>query len=209
MLSRKMVATVVATLLGVAGVANADGAFDETHFYVGGELSILNKTSYNNSNSADINQFRTSDSSSSLAIQKNELGINAFVGGRFTQYIGMELGFGFIQDPSAVVQSGGTATNKISNIYLDVLGFMPVAAYVDLVGDLGIGGLKSKANVSGVTFNNLSELNKVQVSYRIGGGIQYNFAPSWTSRAMLRYQRGNKNFLRSNTSISICILYTF
>lgn len=115
------------------------GAFDETHGYFGGEISLFNRTHYNSGNTPDLNLFKSSNSDSKLAIQKNEPGLNFFAGMRFTENLALELGFGFIQKVSAGVQNGNTATNKISNFYLDGLGYLPVAACVDLVGSIGLG----------------------------------------------------------------------
>src|SRR5437762_1456937 len=85
-------------------------------------FTAINCTSYSHGSSTNLNYFKTSPTSSKLAIQKNEPGINVFLGARFTDYIGAEIGFGFIQTASANVQNGQTASNKISNIYADLLG---------------------------------------------------------------------------------------
>lgn len=205
MLSRNELLITCGILLATAGTSHADDA----RFYVGGELSLLNRVSYNDANSADLNNFKTSNTAGKLAIQTNEPGINVFAGAQFTPTVGMEAGFGFIQKAQANVQNNGIATNKISNLYLDLLGLLRVSHVVDLVGLVGIGALKSKADVTNATFINLSTLNKIKVGYRIGGGAQYNFSSNWASRAILRYQSGNKDFLRSNLSISIGLQYMF
>ncbi len=208
MLNKKIAAVATAMLVATAGVANA-GAFDETRFNVGGEVSLLNYTKYNNGNTSDLNKFKTSNTASKLAIRKNKPGINVFLGARFNQNVGAEIGFGLIANAKANVQNNQTASNKISNIYADLLGYLPVANKVDLIGSVGIGGLKSRADVTNTSFNNLSSLNKVKVGYRLGLGAQYNFDDNWAARAMVRYQSGNKNFLKSNTSVSVGALYSF
>lgn len=198
----------VIVLLAVASIGHA-GQYDDTTFNAGGEISIINRVSYNNGSSSDLNNFKTSNSAGKLAIKKNEPGVNIFVGARFNRYLGAEIGFGLIQNASANVQNGGVASNKINNYYIDLLGFLNIASQVDLVGDVGIGWLQSKANVTNATFVNLSELTKTKLGIRAGGGLQYYFAPSWATRAMLRYQDGNQNFLKGNVSFSLGILYTF
>lgn len=195
-------------LLSVASIVHA-GQYDDTTFNVGGEISVINSTSYNNGSSSDLNQFKTSSTAGKLAIQKNEPGVNVFVGARFNQYLGAEVGFGLIQKASANVQNSGVASNKINNYYIDLLGFLNIAWQVDLVGDIGVGWLQSKANVTNATFVNLNNLTQTKLGIRAGGGVQYYFAPSWATRAMLRYQDGNPNFLKSNVSFSLGILYTF
>ncbi len=198
----------IAALVAVAGVANAE-AFDDTKFNFGAEISVFNRTAYNNSNTSDLNNFKSSSSATKLAIRKNKPGINVFLGARFNEYVGAELGFGFIQQVKANVVNNLQATNKISNIYADVLGFANVAPKVDLIGAVGLGRLKSKANVAGAVFNNIGALNKGRVGLRFGVGAQYNFDENWGARAMVRYQKGNKNFLKSNTSVSVGGMYIF
>ena len=207
MFNKKIVAATAALILA-SSVATA-GAFDETKFNLGGELSLLNKTSYSNANTADLNAFKSSSADGKLAIRKNKPGVNVFVGARFTEHLGAELGFGFISKVKSGVQLNRQASNKISNLYADVLGFMPVASKVDLIGSLGIGRLKSKPDVSSFTFTNKAALTKTKVGLRAGLGAQYNITENWGTRAMVRYQKGNKNFLKSNTSVSVGALYTF
>lgn len=207
MLNKKILVTSLVLLVTGAGITEA-GVYDDTSFYLGAEVSIINRTSYNNGNSSDLNNFKTSDNSGKLAIQKNEPGVNISLGARFNEYVSGEVGFSFIEKASANVQNGGDATNKISNIYLDVLGYLTIAPLVDLIGSVGLGEMKSKADVTDATFDNLDSLTKSKIGLRVGGGLQYYFADSWATRAMVRYQEGNKNFLKSNVSFSVGILYT-
>ncbi len=205
MYMRKTKAVITAILF--VSVASA-AAFDDTRFNVGGEISVFNRNSYNSNNTSDLNNFKTSNSAGKLAIRKNEPGINVFVGTR-AGYLGLEAGFGFIKQVKANVQNGFTATNKISNIYVDVLGFLNIARDVDLIGAVGLGSLKSKADVQGATFVSKNSLNKHKIGLRAGGGVQYNFDENWSTRAMVRYQKGNKAFLKSNISVSVGALYSF
>lgn len=201
-------AAAAALCVVTASVANA-GSFDETRFNLGGELSLLNKTTYSNANTADLNNFRSSNGGSKLVIRKNKPGVNVFLGARFNENLGAEVGFGFITKTKGTAQSNRQATNKISNLYADALGFMPVSSKVDLIGSVGLGRMKSKADVAGATFTNKALLNKAKVGVRVGAGAQYNVNENWGTRAMVRYQKGNKNFLKSNTSVSVGAVYTF
>lgn len=183
--------------------------YDDTTFNIGGEISVLNWTSYSNSNNSDVNQFKESFTSDKLAIRKNTVGVNIYLGMRINENVGMQVGFGLIDKVSGNTKYGLQATNKVSNIYLDLLGFINVASKVDMMGLVGVGGLKSKANIDGATFVDLDALNKQKAGVRLGGGAQYNFADSWASRAIVIYQQGNKAFLKSLISISLGIIYTF
>ena len=194
-------------IFSAVGLSEAN-VYDDTSFYVGGEISIINRTSYNDGDSSDLNNFKTSNNAGKLAIQKNEPGVNILVGARFNEYVSGEVGFSFIDKASANVQNGGEASNKISNVFLDVLGYLTIAPLVDLVGSIGIGEMKSKANVTNATFYDLDNLTKSKIGIRVGGGLQYYFADAWATRAMVRYQEGNQNFLKSNISFSVGILYT-
>lgn len=187
----------------------APDPYADTYFNIGGEISIMNRTSYNSGNTSDLNAFKTSNNAGKLAISRNEPGFNIFLGARFNQYLGGEIGFGFIQKAQANVQNNNQASNKISNTYADFLAFINIANKVDMFGLVGVGGLKSKPNVTNYTLQNPGILTKVKVGLRLGGGLQYNFDESWASRAVLRWQDGNKDFLKALISISVGVLYTF
>ncbi len=200
----KPLAAIVVMML-TTSLSYAD-LYDDTSFNFGGEISVLNRTSYNDG--ASLNEFKTANGGK-LAISKNKPGFNIFIGMRFNQYLGMEAGFGFIQKATANVENNQQATNKISNIYGDFLGYLNIAPQVDLLGSVGIGGLKSSASVTNTTIIGLNSLNKQKAGWRFGGGLQYNFTELWSSRVVLRWQKGNPNFLQSLFSVSVGILYTF
>lgn len=204
----KRLSIALMTMLALAASVQAQEAFDETNFYFGGELSFYNKTTYNGANQPNLNLFKTANSDTKLAISKNEPGINIFGGLRLIQSLALEVGFGFISKASASVQNGLTASNKISNIYLDALGFLRVAQCVDLLGSVGIGGLKSLPSVTNTAIPNKAQLTNMKLGYRVGGGAQYYYNENWSTRAFIRYQSGNKDFLRGLTSISVGVVYT-
>lgn len=207
MLNNKIVAALTALLLA-SGVASA-GVFDTTQYSLGMEMSVLNRTAYTSSNAVDINRFKSSNSDTTLVIRKNKIGFNIFANARLNQVVGFELGYGIILKVSGTAQGGNTATNKISNTYVDMLGYMPVAVRVNLIGSIGAGLLKSNANVTNVTFVNLEALNKAKIGYRVGAGAQFDIDGNWATRFMLRYQKGNSDFLKSNTSLSLGVFYMF
>lgn len=207
MFRNKFTLILVAVLIILAGRVTA-GDYDQIQFYGGGEISFLNRTQYNNGQTTTLNAFKTSNGDSKLAIQKNEPGVNVFLGSRFSEYFGGEVGFGLIQKASANVQNGQVASNKISNLYADFLGYLNIAEDIDLMGSVGVGSLKSHAS-AGPTVQNLNSITGTRVSYRFGGGVQYYFYEDWASRFVIRYQRGNPNFLKGLVSFSIGILYTF
>lgn len=183
-------------------------SYDDTTFNAGLELSFINRGSYNNSYNSSIDYFKASSSDSKLAIQKNEPGVNAYVGMRFSMNWGGQVGFGFVKTAKANVPSG-QAANKISNIFLDGLGFINIAHNLDLMGLLGIGMLKSNPSVTDVTIYDQSALSKQKIGIRLGGGLQYYFAESFATRFSVVYQEGNSAFLRNMLSCAIGLVYTF
>lgn len=199
-----MLAVLMQSSIGLAA-----NNFEYTHYSLGIEMSIWNKTSYSSANTSDLNYFRTQNNSGDLVIRKNRPGFNFFVTAQFIENLGMELGYGYIVKVIATAQNNNQASNKIQNLYLDFLGFLPVAERVNLIASVGVGMLKSSANVTNVTFADLDALEKVKSGFRFGGGASYTLNDKVSFRGMLRYQYGNKYFLTSNTSLSLGILYTF
>lgn len=206
MLKEKFLAAAVLVVFSCA--ANAL-AFDDTMFYLGGEVSLLNRTTYTSANNPDVNNFKSSNSDSNLVIRKNEPGWNILAGVRFTRCLGVEIGYGAILKAKGTAQLNREATNKISNIYLDGMGYLAVAPNIELIGSVGVGKIKSSANVVGASFQDIENINQSKVGFRGGAGAQYNIDDSWSVRAMLRYQKGYKSFLTGNTSFSIGATYTF
>lgn len=194
--------------LGLAGHANA-GKYDDTTFNAGLDFSFINKTSYNNGANATVSAFKSSPADSKLAIEKNEPGISAYIGARFTEHWGGQVGFSFIETAGGNVQNGQRATSKINNVFIDVLGLINVAQDVDMMGLIGYGMLKCNPSVTNTFIYNQSSLTKRKLGIRLGGGAQYNFSGNWSTRAMLVYQKGNPAFLQTLYSVSIGILYTF
>jgi len=191
MLNKKFAAVTAAVLVATAGSANA-GMFDQTKFNAGAELSVYNKPTYHK------------DLSSSF-LKKSKPGVNVFVGARFNENLGAELGFGFVQKSTVV--SSPKVTNKVNNIYADVLGYLPVASKVNLIGSVGIGGTKSKLSAAG--YGSATE-NKRRLAVRVGAGAQYDFCENWAARAMVRYQKANSKALqKSNTSLAVGAVYSF
>lgn len=207
MLRNKIFAGCLLLLLATSPVYA--GQYDEATFNFGLEISVINNTSYNNGANATISAFKASPSDSKLAIEKNEPGINAFLGARFNETWGAQVGFSFIETAGANVQNGQRATNKISNVFIDLLGFINVAKQVDMMGLVGYGMLKSNPSVTNTYIYNQESLTKRKLGIRLGGGAQYNFSGNWSSRAMLIYQKGNPVFLKTLYSLSIGLLYTF
>lgn len=209
MMHNRIVKTIGLLLLLLTGASYAASPFDEVRYYLGAELSLFNKTAYSSANNAGLNAFRASPSDSKLAIQKNMPGVNLLAGVRFNVNLGMEIGYGWIQKVTSNVAAGNQATNKVKNAYIDLLGYLPVASQVDLLGEVGVGQLMSSATVTGVAVDNLDDMIKSKYGFRVGAGAEFNIDDNWSARGLLRYQKGNKSFLTSLTSFSIGMTYLF
>jgi len=180
-------------------IANAY-AYKETGVKLGAELSLRNKTSINGAK----------------GFEKNKLGANFFVGARLNKEFGAELGYGFITKTKEAASNNANqivnVTHKVRNVYIDALGYFPVNACTDIIGSVGIGRYKSKLDMptpSSQYAAFINRANKAKLGIRVGLGAQYNFCDNWSTRAMIRYQRGNKHFLRRNVSIAIGAAYAF
>lgn len=182
-------------------------SYDDTTFNAGLELSFINKGSYNTSG-PDAIYFKASSTDTKLAIERNEPGVNFYIGSRFSRAWGGQVGFSFIQEAKANVPYG-QATNKISNVFIDALGFINIAQNLDMMGVLGCGMLKSSPGVTNAPLVDESSLTKRKIGIRLGGGLQYYFADSWATRLTLIYQEGNSSFLKNLLSVAVGVVYTF
>lgn len=206
MLNKKRVLMTMAILGGITtttGIANA-GTYDSIGCNLGAELSLINKPSIKQN-------FRAA-----TGFKKNRIGANLFLGVRFNESFGSELGYGWIAKTKEHgrnnANQGVTATNKVKNIYIDALAYLPVNSKSDLIGAIGLGGIKSKLSMPGPSAADaafINSANKRKIGVRVGLGTQYNFCKNWSGRAMVRYQDGNKNFLKSNVSVTMGGVYTF
>lgn len=183
--------------LATAGVANAR-SYETVSFNLGGELSI-NKPAFAKTNDQ-------TDQEVVKALKKNKAGANIFAGVRFNQYFGAELGFGAIAKTKSTVD-GIAISNKATNVYVDALGYLPVAAKVDLIGAVGVGKFSNKVTQTDEDGKSKDKFSKTGA--RVGVGAQYYFTDNVSARAMVRYQQANKDFQKSNTSLALGVAYTF
>ncbi len=180
----KLLAAAAAGALVVGSVSYADGMSD-VRPYVGGELS-----------------FNMPKYPAGSDYKKNKPGLGAFVGARICDYFGVEAGYDYVM--KAKSKSDSSDSIKISNLYLDGMGYFAASPEVDLIGAVGIGRIKPKAKDNGGTY-----YNKAKSGYRLGLGAQYKFDENIAARLMVRYQKGKKEALKSMTSVALGVAYTF
>lgn len=204
----------------VSTVANAD--LGSMKFYAGAGLGY---------NMYSINKGIDGISNTSTKSK----GINFLVpalGVKFNDNFGVEVGYGINKKlktegkiPNLVLPSEYkySASVKLSNLYLDFIGFMPVAEQVELIGGIGLNKLSVKSsNENIVNKYNVPSIAapefKNKVSWRIKLGGQYNFNNNFAVRLTGVYQtsgskvefRGTKNkFIKNSKSIGLDAIYTF
>ena len=186
-------------LVGGAGIANA--GMGDLKFYAGAGLDY---NSYNLHND-NVKQ-----------IHNNAMGLTPVIGVKFHENVGVEAGYGFnkaIKTTETIGADTKIRKDQVRNMHLDVLGYMPIASNVDLIGGLGIGKLKLKYKGAKT---NLTIKNKV--NWRVRAGAQYNCNDNIAFRAIALYQKaGNKQnenstetkYLKNMKSIGLSAIYKF
>jgi hypothetical protein len=176
-------------LSGVMLVSGTAFGMDfDPKFYLGGEAQ-LNKLK-NGQNFQDTN--------GKSMIRKKSPSLGAFLGTRFNEYLGAELGYTALKTSKQTLVNNNTLTVKMRNPYLDVLGYIPVANDVDVIGSIGVGRLQTKTSMKAANNATLQLTSmqhsdaKAKAGVRLGVGAQYKFDTNFGGRVMLRHQKGNK-----------------
>lgn len=156
-------------------------AHDDMNFYVGADLGYT-KHSYGDGLKDYVSAWN-----GNAKTKAPNMGV--FVGGKFHENFGAELGYTFYKKAKVDWTAGwNTDYIKANNIYADLLGYMPIDTCFDLLGSVGVGRMKLKYddnNASGI------DIGKGKVGFRLGAGAQYKFDDHFAARAMVRYQRAN------------------
>lgn len=218
----------IGALLSVA-VLSSSAAFAldiEPKFYVGGELAGV-KRAVNDKVSTNLdvpanNTMQDSLKDGKVVAKKrgNEMGL--FVGSRLNENLGVELGYGVqkaknttvdVKNADATQTLKGSFRQKSTNIYADVLGYLPINESVDVIGSVGLGRLATKSTGE-VEFNNAGVKSNIKgkssskVGYRLGAGAQYKFNENVGARLMARFQKGNK-IVKHTASLGLGLFYQF
>ena len=179
-------------------------AHDDMNFYVGGELGY-NKHGY-------ASEFKDEISNDQGSIKSKVPTGTLLIGGKFHENFGAEVGYTFFKKAKVEMPNLNTNYIKTNNMYLDLLGYMPVDSCFDLIGAVGIGRIKVKLEDNS-NANNIS-FSKGKVGFRLGAGAQYKFDDHFAARAMVRYQKANikgandVKAYKSATSIGLGLTYT-
>ncbi len=183
---------IAAGIVGSLTAANAGGLGD-LKFYAGAGV--------------DYNMYSFDSVLTNLVNVKSKgIGFTAPVLGiKFHENFGLEAGYSFNKKVTFSNKADANIKKslKVRNIYLDLVGFMPVADQFDLLGGLGVGRLSGKAD-DGITAK--------KTSWRAKIGAQYNVVTNLALRAVFSYQNVDKNkvgSLKNVKNIGLYGVYTF
>lgn len=155
----------------------------------------------------DYNMYSVDSEVTNLFNVKSKgIGFTAPVLGiKFHENFGLEAGYSFNKKVTFTSKADANikANVKVRNMYLDLVGFMPVADQFDLLGGLGVGRLSGKSDVG---------LTSKKTSWRAKIGAQYNVVTNLALRAVFSYQNADKNKLagmKNVKNIGLYGVYTF
>lgn len=173
---------------------------------------------------ADYNSYKVSkefkDYTETLANSKIKFnGVGATIpvlGVKINRHMGVEAAYS-MHKKLKVTSNNPDAVFKVSNMYMDVIGFMPVAKHVELIGGVGIGKL---ITVKSEGMGNITDIRN-SFSYRAKAGVSYNCFKNIGIRGLITYQNvGNKlqsttaalndsKFIKNMVSFSVGLTYKF
>ena len=204
----------------VSGVVCAD----DMKFYVGGDLGY-NKYKYGSNIKQDNDFLKNIGASVTEKSKTPSFGVLA--GLRYCENFGAELGYTFYKKVKYNISFAGIdvlndSSFKVNNMHVDLLGYMPIGNDFELIGALGVGRTRTKADVSTNALGDAalamagedpirpSKINKVGL--RAGLGAQYNIDEHFAARAMVRFQKVGKKsdmeVIKSMTSFNLGLTYT-
>jgi opacity protein-like surface antigen len=193
-------ASLVGLVVAVSSNANAN-VIDNARFYFGAGVG------YNKYNLSG--DFKGKIEGSNKGSVKSKTGdvLVPVLGIRFQENYGAEFGYAFHNK----LQFDGVKSGnlRIRNAFVDLMGYMPMATQIDLIGGLGIGqmGIKEKSSLGAIGAG--SSYNKFGLRAKIGA--QYAVDNNLGVRGLVGYQRvGNSNgkhAIKSMQSANVDVIY--
>jgi opacity protein-like surface antigen len=173
-----------------SSVTAANAGLGDLKFYVGA--------------GADYNMYSIDSTKLPNVDKKNGIAFTApILGIKFHENFGLEAGYNFNKK---ITIKNSTDSFKVRNMYVDLVGFMPVADQFDLLGGIGLGKLSSKSSVA-------NSKSQSKTSWRAKIGAQYNVVTNLALRAVFSYQNSDKDKLDSGIknvkNIGLYGVYTF
>lgn len=190
----------VASVFGLT-ITTAGANIDDLKFYAGAGVDY---TKYG----IDKTTFKKAK------VQTTGIGLLApILGIKVCDNIGLEAGYSFNKSIK-VSDKRKQRTFKINNVYLDLMGFIPIIEQADAILGIGISKLMVK---KGKNISSEMEI-KNKLNWRAKLGAQYNITGNFAVRALLSYQNvGNKlkvadqerKFIKNMKSLGLSAIWTF
>ncbi|MGI9215094.1 MAG: outer membrane beta-barrel protein [Gammaproteobacteria bacterium] len=183
---------IAAGIVGSLTAANA-GSLGDLKFYAGAGVDY-NMYSFDSSLKDDNN------------ITSKGIGFTVpILGVKFHENFGLEAGYSFNKKITSTDKADPNDKDsiKVRNMYIDLMGFMPVADQFELLGGLGLGKLSLISNATGISKN--------KTSWRAKIGAQYNVVTNLALRAVFSYQNADKTKIgiKNVKNIGLYGVYTF
>lgn len=199
---KRMVKSLLFITTFLLGSSAAYG-FDGFSPYVGLE-GIWQYTALKNQVTDNVNIRRS-------ALPKSYWGGNIFLGGRFCDMWGLELGYSLTTKRSRNHRVDDSKfSNRFSTVYLDLNGYLPLDNCWDLIGSIGVAAVKPKFNETesdGTPIDGLSISNKSRAAFRLGAGAQYMITECFGIRALVRWETTSS--LRTRVAVAGAQTFTF
>jgi opacity protein-like surface antigen len=199
----------------VSGAACADFC---PEYYVGGEVQANKYRGTKELKTPAGRVFKRTDNKALFG--NSGSGGSIIAGTKFNENVGIEVGATGLSKTKFRFTNRSLQTSSLktknSNLYADLLGYLPVCEEIDLIGSLGVGRLSTKIrgtveqrNVAGrlIKSEHLS-MKSSKAGARVGAGIGYNFDKNLSARLMFRHQKGNK-YIKSVNSAGLGLFYKF
>ncbi len=136
----------------------------------------------------------------------NALAVSA--GAKLHQNFGVEMFYQKSEEGEKKFANGKT-NDEYQAYGIDLLGYLPVAEKVELIGALGLGyydiDIKAKVNTPAISV----DADDQGAGYRLGIGAQYNFTENWGARVMARYVDIDIDGIDNMVDLTAGVRYSF
>lgn len=202
-------------LLGLAAFSSSASAnLSHCRFYVGAGAD------YNTYNFGGVESIVIQTTNEE--IKSNGFGFLPLVGVKFHKHLGVEAGYSFNKKITFTVSGADVASYKVKNMYMDLMGFVPLFKNIEILGGLGVSKLNVKPE-DGITAGATELDNKI--SWRAKVGVNYHVHQNVGIRAIATYQEvyskikvnnvrtggwlNGSKFIKDLKSIGIALTYKF
>ena len=134
---------------------------------------------------------------------KSYPGLAAYVGAKFTDFFGMELGTDWsFRKKKSITDNGSNIKTEVKRrgMHADLVGFFPLNDCVDILGSVGLGWVKAKTTQTGASAATAETYkNKGKTVARLGLGVSYMVTDMIGLRARAGWENTRRLKLQDNT----------